>query len=182
MTQTSLPSRRSLGFCLGASSIQAAELLETPGKPVEVVRTQVQVHEGDPRRILESLLSEWDAQGADAVLFTGRKLRRRLSAESISEPEALEWGLSYLRAELGWTNPVTAVASLGAENFVVYRLDGADHVSTVETGSKCASGTGEFFLQQVGRMAVTPAQAVTQALGEEPYKVSGRCTVFCKSD
>jgi len=182
MTQTSPPSRRSLGFCLGASSIQAAELLEIPGRPVEVVRTQVLVHEGDPRRILEDLLSEWDAQGADAVLFTGRKLRRRLSAESISEPEALEWGLSYLRVELGWTDPVTAVASLGAENFVVYRMDGADHVSTVETGSKCASGTGEFFLQQVGRMAVSPAEAVVLAHDQDPYKVSGRCTVFCKSD
>ena len=149
---------------------------------MEVTRTRVVVHEGDPRQVLEGILSEWDAAGAAAVLFTGRKLRRRLSAESISEPEALEWGLSFLRAEQGWTNPVSAVASLGAENFVVYRLDGADHVSTVETGSKCASGTGEFFLQQVGRMAVTPAEAVAQALGEEPYKVSGRCTVFCKSD
>src|ERR1035437_4284692 len=94
MALTSPSSRRSLGFCLGASSIQAAELLEIPGKPVQVVRTKVVVHEGDPRQVLEGILSEWDAAGAAAVLFTGRKLRRRLSAESISEPEALEWGLS----------------------------------------------------------------------------------------
>jgi predicted CoA-substrate-specific enzyme activase len=149
---------------------------------VEVVRTCAVPHEGDARGALERLLADWDAGSAQAVLFTGRKLRRRISAESISEPEALEWGLSFLRAETGWTAPATAVASLGAENFVVYRLDGADHVGSVETGSKCASGTGEFFLQQVGRMAVSPREAVDLARDTEAYKVSGRCTVFCKSD
>jgi len=182
MTGPTPTSRRSLGLCLGASSIQAVELTERPGVAVEVTRSTVVHHESDPREAVRKILSDWDAPGADGILFTGRKLRRHLTAESISEPEALEWGLSFLRGELGWTKPVTAVASLGAENFVVYRLDGHDHVASVETGSKCASGTGEFFLQQVGRMAVTPKDAVDLARGAETYKVSGRCTVFCKSD
>ncbi|HQF54722.1 MAG TPA: acyl-CoA dehydratase activase [Fibrobacteria bacterium] len=182
MTGTPSNSRRSLGLCLGASSIQAVELTERPGAAVEVTRSTVVHHESDPREAVRKILSDWDAPTADGVLFTGRKLRRHLTAESISEPEALEWALSFLRGELGWTRPVTAVASLGAENFVVYRLDGHDHVASVETGSKCASGTGEFFLQQVGRMAVTPKDAVELARGAESYKVSGRCTVFCKSD
>ena len=182
MTGTPSNSRRSLGLCLGASSIQAVELTERPGAAVEVTRSTVVHHESDPREAVRKILSDWDAPGADGILFTGRKLRRHLTAESISEPEALEWALSFLRGELGWTKPLTAVASLGAENFVVYRLDGHDHVASVETGSKCASGTGEFFLQQVGRMAVSPKDAVELARGAESYKVSGRCTVFCKSD
>lgn len=175
-------SRRTLGFCLGASSIQAVELTEQPGRPVEVTRSTVVHHESDPREAVRTILAAWDAPTADGILFTGRKLRRHLTAPSISEPEALEWALSFLRAERGWATPATAVASLGAENFVVYRLDGHDHVASVETGSKCASGTGEFFLQQVGRMAVSAEEAVTLARGAESYKVSGRCTVFCKSD
>ena len=182
MNEPSPSSRRAIGICLGASSIQAVELLEADGAPAAVSRTSVVAHEGDARGALEKLLADWDAGSAASVLFTGRKLRRRISAESISEPEALEWGLSFLRAETGWTGEATAVASLGAENFVVYRMDGADHVSSVETGSKCASGTGEFFLQQIGRMAVSPREAVELAQGAEIYKVSGRCTVFCKSD
>ncbi|MBK9578261.1 MAG: activase [Fibrobacteres bacterium] len=182
MTGPSATSRRSIGVCLGASTLQACELLEQPGKGVQVHRTQVASHDGDPRLVLRNLLDSWNAVDADSILFTGRKLRRRLAADSIAEPEALEWALTFLRAELGYTAPITALASLGAENFVVYKLDGADHVSSVETGSKCASGTGEFFLQQVGRMAVAPEKAVELAKGEEPYKVSGRCSVFCKSD
>lgn len=182
MTGTSSNTRRSLGLCLGASSIQAVELTERPGAAVEVSRSTVVHHESDPREAVRKILSDWDAESAHGVLFTGRKLRRHLTAESISEPEALEWALSFLRGELGWSKPLSAVASLGAENFVVYRLDGHDHVASVETGSKCASGTGEFFLQQVGRMAVSPKDAVELARGAEIYKVSGRCTVFCKSD
>ncbi len=182
MNGTTPTSRRSLGLCLGASSIQAVELTEHPGVGVEVTRSTVVHHESDPREAVRKILGDWNAQGADGVLFTGRKLRRHLTAESISEPEALEWGMAFLRAEQGWTEPVTAVASLGAENFVVYRLDGHDHVASVETGSKCASGTGEFFLQQVGRMAVGAQEAVDLARGADSYKVSGRCTVFCKSD
>jgi predicted CoA-substrate-specific enzyme activase len=52
----------------------------------------------------------------------------------------------------------------------------------VETGNKCASGTGEFFLQQIRRMDISVDEAVKLAHGSEPFKVSGRCSVFCKSD
>ena len=44
------------------------------------------------------------------------------------------------------------------------------------------AGTGEFFLQQLRRMDVTLEEAARWAVEEEPYHVSGRCSVFCKSD
>ena len=42
--------------------------------------------------------------------------------------------------------------SLGGENFVVYTIDENGKIITSFSGNKCASGTGEFFKQQLGRM------------------------------
>ena len=48
-----------------------------------------------------------------------------------------------------------------------------------------ASGPGgetEFFLQQLRRMDVSLDEAAQWASIEQPHHVSGRCSVFCKSD
>ena len=65
---------------------------------------------------------------------------------------------------------------------MAYMLDRSGRIANVVTGNKCASGTGEFFLQQLRRMNVTLGEAARWAAVEEPYHLSGRCSVFCKSD
>ena len=45
-----------------------------------------------------------------------------------------------------------AIAGLGGETFIVYNLDGTGKIAGVNTKNQCASGTGEFFLQQIKRM------------------------------
>ncbi len=65
---------------------------------------------------------------------------------------------------------------------MVYILNRRGRIAAVQTGNKCASGTGEFFLQQLRRMNVTLEEAAAFVAAEEPYPVSGRCSVFCKSD
>jgi len=72
--------------------------------------------------------------------------------------------------------------SLGSESFILYQLDEAGAIVGVRAGNKCASGTGEFFLQQIRRMDIGVHEASRVAAGVEPYAVSGRCSVFCKSD
>ncbi len=52
----------------------------------------------------------------------------------------------------------------------------------MSSGNKCASGSGEFFPQQVKRMSLDAEKAVEMAEQGEPYTLSGRCSVFCKSD
>jgi predicted CoA-substrate-specific enzyme activase len=171
---------RSLGICLGASSIQVVELLADAGC-LRVGRTIVRSHESDPRRAFLDVLETIDGQGHAYGLVTGRKFRAAVNVPSITEPEAVENALAFLSQVEGEAN-CSAVVSLGAESFVSYTIDSGGHVSSVETGNKCASGTGEFFLQQIGRMGLSLADAVRQADGAEPYRVSGRCSVFCKSD
>ena len=65
---------------------------------------------------------------------------------------------------------------------MVYVLNRLGQISNVLTGNKCASGTGEFFLQQLRRMNVSLEEAAQWAASTEPHHVSGRCSVFCKSD
>ena len=171
--------KRSLGICLGASSVQAVQLA-LEGDTLRVERTVTRNHESDPRRVFLEVLDELDGQDSHYGMLTGRKFKSVVNARSVTEPEAVESALECLRRD----NPTTysAVVSLGAESFVAYLLNDEGHVGTVETGNKCASGTGEFFLQQIRRMGLSIDDAVGAAHGAEPYRVSGRCSVFCKSD
>ncbi|MBN1577780.1 MAG: hypothetical protein JW913_14565 [Chitinispirillaceae bacterium] len=172
---------RSLGICLGASNIKTVELVEREGV-ISVGRKLVRNHESNPRAVVGDLLKECAIETYDHVALTGRKFREVIRGFSITEPEAIEAALDYLHAEDPSHGGYTAVASLGAESFIVYLLTPDGLIGSVETGNKCASGTGEFFLQQLRRMNITAQEAVAKAGGGDGYRVSGRCSVFCKSD
>ena len=113
------------------------------------------------------------------VVVTGRKFRKLVKFTNISEPEATEYAFTFLNKE---NENYTAVASLGGETFMVYTIDDEGKISDVITKNQCASGTGEFFLQQIKRMNLGIEEVVDIAKDVEPFKVSGRCSVFCKSD
>ena len=172
---------RSLGICLGASTIKAVELI-ADGDRFRIGEVRRRGHESNPRKVFGELLEELGAGSYDHIALTGRKFRSMVAVESITEPEAVEYALEFSRLRGDIQGEYTALASLGAENFVVYALDRQGHIETVHTGNKCASGTGEFFLQQVRRMDIGPEKAVELAQGSQRYRVSGRCSVFCKSD
>ncbi len=65
---------------------------------------------------------------------------------------------------------------------MVYILGRDGRICSVRTGNKCASGTGEFYVQQLRRIGLTLEDAVRFSRDDKPYLVSGRCSVFCKSD
>ena len=102
-----------------------------------------------------------------------------INLSSISEPESVEYAYGYVKPQ-GISCP--AIVSAGGETFMIYVLDGSGRISNVLTGNKCASGTGEFFLQQIRRMNVSLDEAAQWAVEATPHHVSGRCSVFCKSD
>jgi predicted CoA-substrate-specific enzyme activase len=174
--------RRGYGVCIGASTISAVEVAREPGsagRQIRVVGVVRKEHEGNLRGAFGEVIAELGVDGGP-ILATGRAFRHSVAIPSISEPEAVEHALGYLRDANGRT--YDAVVSAGGETFVVYALDRAQKVSGIATGNKCASGTGEFFLQQIRRMDLGVEQAVERALSGNPYQVSGRCSVFCKSD
>lgn len=171
---------KSIGICLGASNIKVAIVEKIEGR-VTVTTSKIVHHNSNPRVSLELLMDELQIADYRYGTITGRKFRDSINLPSITEPEAVENALEYLR-QSGDTVPYSAIASLGAENFIVYLLDKNGSITSIEAGNKCASGTGEFFLQQIRRMDTEIGDAVNLAYESDLYKVSGRCSVFCKSD
>jgi len=172
----------SLGICLGASTVSIVEISTDENnsrrRPV-IENVQVQAHEGNPKRVLREKLQGMDMQKFDSCAVTGRRFRKFLNLSSISEPEAVEFAYEFVNTEGKGYN---AIVSAGGETFMVYVLDRDGKITTVHTGSKCASGTGEFFLQQIRRMGLTMEEAMESARSGTPHRLSSRCTVFCKSD
>jgi activator of 2-hydroxyglutaryl-CoA dehydratase len=170
---------KALGICVGASTISAAGLERDDRGAISLIEARAEAHHGNPRRILLEMLDGVGAARYDRVSVTGRRFRRFLNLSSIPEPEAVEHALAHLN---GRGENLEAVVSAGGETFLVYTLGKDGRISTVHTGNKCASGTGEFFLQQVKRLGMGVDEATGLARSESPHRVSGRCSVFCKSD
>jgi predicted CoA-substrate-specific enzyme activase len=183
-------SGRRHGICLGASSLSLVQLglqKGTAGDPSVLITDQRSIpHEGNPKKALKRLLAPYALTPQDRIAVTGRKFRRLLTLSSISEPEAVELAYGHLRGagnnSADTIPPCRAIVSLGGETLMVYVLDNQGRIQDIRTGNKCASGTGEFFLQQLRRMDVSLDQAARWAVDTQPYSVSGRCSVFCKSD
>ena len=177
---------KTLGLCLGASTISVVQVGtvrngengDTQVTP-KVLDHALYPHEGNLRQTLISALERLDLNAYDRIVATGRRFRKFVNLSSIPEPEAVEYAYRFVKPQ-GLSCP--AVVSAGGETFMVYVLNRMGQISNVLTGNKCASGTGEFFLQQLRRMDVSLADAARWAAVEEPHRVSGRCSVFCKSD
>lgn len=169
---------RSSGLCLGAATLGLVTV-EKNGDNISIAEALTKPHEGNPRELLLQLLSQEEEM---RLCATGRKFRYLLDLPSIAEPEAVELACQHVLGKIPADGPVDGVVSAGSETFILYELDEKGQVGSVHTGNKCASGSGEFFLQQIKRMGLTPAEALEASVGEEPYPVAGRCSVFCKSD
>ena len=173
---------KSLGICIGASTISLVQLTAAGGGPEarpRVTNHALYPHDGDPRRTLSKALSGLNLDDVDRIAATGRRFRQYVNLSQISETEAVEHAYRFVKPD-GVDCP--AIVSAGGETFMAYTLDGNGQVSNVVTGNKCASGTGEFFLQQLRRMDVDIRRVSELAEGATPYRLSGRCSVFCKSD
>jgi len=169
---------KSLGICLGASTVSTVEVVKEKDD-VKINDVFLKAHEGNPKKVLADRLEQLNDKEYDSIALTGRKFRQFVNIKSISEPEAVEFALDFVNKD---KKGFDAVISTGGETFMVYVLGKDGRIATVKTGNKCASGTGEFFLQQIRRMNIDVNEAVNLGQKGSPHKISGRCSVFCKSD
>jgi hypothetical protein len=87
-------SMNAYGISLGASTISAVEVSRDESR-INVNRTLVRAHEGNPRAVLVQVLDELDC-GDAPILVTGRKFRHFTSLPSVTEPEATESALRFI--------------------------------------------------------------------------------------
>ncbi len=170
MTVQEKNGKRSLGICLGASTLSVVEKVNGHLKGTRLP------HGGSVGQTVRKVVGDlYPVQ----VGITGRKFRDLISAQTLSEPEAVEFAFAHIRDRYP---DVDSILSAGSESIILYTLDKKGRVKSVQTGNKCASGTGEFFLQQIKRMDLDLIDAIELADISEPYEIAHRCSVFSKSD
>ncbi|MFZ0863523.1 MAG: acyl-CoA dehydratase activase [Candidatus Sulfotelmatobacter sp.] len=140
---------------------------------VKVVRADaknaiVMAHQGRPLEILEELLAMPEFAAAEYFGVSGHR-------GQISEFAAIQRALRDVGGEFD------AVVSLGGESFLVYMLaDG--RITNVLSHNKCAAGSGEFFVQLLGRMGLDMDEAIRLSFTGKVVPLASRCSVHCKSD
>lgn len=180
----------SVGICIGATTLSAVRLIRNDGDVTRTAGVFVRPHNGNPREVFLEAIRFLGVGAGDRVAVTGRKFRQILNLSTITEPEAVENALDLINSNHGGNCPgrgddgasLNAVVSAGGETFLVYVIGKNGRITSVRTGNKCASGTGDFYVQQLKRMEISLADASRFLRSEKPYRVSGRCSVFCKSD
>jgi len=162
---------QSLGINIGSSSLK---LVLVEGS--NVLWSASTPHEGDFPGAVKKLMGQLNAPAGIKVLVTGNEGRYLFNAPGTLEPLCVEAALraTGIRAD--------AVASMGGEDLVVYSLDGSGKIVNNFSGNKCASGTGEFLKQQLGRMDMSLADVDKVPDSARVLSLSTRCSVFMKSD
>ncbi len=161
----------SLGINIGASNIKVAML-----EGNSILWNAVEPHEGSFLETLKKVLSSHQIQAGVQTLATGTEGRHLLNINSVIEPLCIEEALRYSNDQ------VDALVSLGGEDLVVYTIDSNKKIITSFSGNKCASGTGEFFKQQLARMNMKLNDIHSIPADSCVLKLSSRCSVFMKSD
>jgi predicted CoA-substrate-specific enzyme activase len=171
-SQAALPVFTGVGIDVGSVSVKVCGLADG------TAHSAIICHEGDIEAAIDRAFAELrlDTPAAPPAVVTGGAGRHRLDVTGVLASSALESALGALALR------PRAVVSLGGEDLVVYLLDGLGRVQTTIAGNKCASGTGEFFRQQLGRMDLRIEDLDEATDGARVLKLSARCSVFMKSD
>lgn len=161
----------SLGINIGSSSLK---MVLADGD--NVVWSASTPHEGDFHEAVRKLMGMREIPLGTKVLVTGNEGRYLFNAAGTLEPLCVEAALhaSGIKAD--------AVASMGGEDLVVYSLDSSGKIVNNFSGNKCASGTGEFLKQQLGRMDMKLEDIAVVPDDARVLSLSTRCSVFMKSD
>lgn len=161
-----------VGINIGSSSIKLVML----DGDKNIVRHSVIEHEGHFLDTLRNVIADMSITRGVKALVTGTEGRFLLNVNNVIESVCVEETLSEFNYD------VDAVVSLGGEIFVVYTIDSDGRIITSFSGNKCASGTGEFFKQQLGRMDMKLEDVESVPENSRVYPLSSRCSVFMKSD
>lgn len=151
-----------VGINIGALTVKVAAIRG------DARNATVVAHQGRPLEVLTEVLARPDFADAEYFGVSGQ-------LGHVPEVAAIQRALREVEGTFD------AVASLGGESFLVYLLvDG--RLTNVLSHNKCAAGSGEFFVQQIGRMGLGMEEAVRRSFDGKVVPLASRCSVHCKSD
>jgi predicted CoA-substrate-specific enzyme activase len=158
------------GWNIGAVSVKRVRL--QVDNPVQV---NMHRHGGQPERAVGEMLQEGGDRIPNGVVVTGPQASTLFTLPYLPESICIEAALRYLQLK------PDLVLSLGGETFVVYCLAGGV-VRKMYSSNRCAAGSGEFLVQQFGRMNLDLEAGIQAAKEGRRVKMASRCSVHCKSD
>lgn len=164
-----------IGIDIGSTSVKIVKYAPSTLS----FQVEVMPHEGNVPDTVKALLERLELTDAGAppvALVTGTEGRFRLRLPNVIAPMAIEKSLEVLEEK------ANVLVCMGGEDLVVYSLDASSRIISTYSGNKCASGTGEFFRQQLGRMDMALDDIEEASKGATVQKLSSRCSVFMKSD
>ncbi|HOJ98988.1 MAG TPA: acyl-CoA dehydratase activase [Termitinemataceae bacterium] len=162
---------RSLGINIGSTSLKMVL-----SEHQQVLWQESIPHEGDFYAVVRRLCADGHIEPGTPALVTGNEGRFMFNVAGTLEPLCVEAALKALNLK------PRAVVSMGGEDLVVYSLDENGKIINNFSGSKCASGTGEFLKQQLARMNMTLQDVNAVPDTAQVLTLSSRCSVFMKSD
>lgn len=169
MDRSSVQSRFFEGWNIGAVSVKRVRLHDDGSVAADVCR-----HHGDPAISIRTLLEQEDLTPLGAMV-TGTQSASILALPYLPESVCIEAALGHLNLR------PDIVLSMGGESFVAYCIaEGA--VRRMVSGNRCAAGSGEFLVQQLGRMDMDLSAGMAAACQGHRVALASRCSVHCKSD
>ncbi|NTW68046.1 MAG: activase, partial [Nitrospirae bacterium] len=162
---------KTLGIDIGSTTLKVCLVSQDNG-----IEHAILPHEGDLSGTLTRLMDRVGAVRPLCGIVTGTEGRHRVELPEVIAAVAIESGLDAVNLK------PRAVVSMGGEDLVVYVLNDRGRIVNTYSGNKCASGTGEFFLQQLGRMNLRIEDINDFCDGARAHRISARCSVFMKSD
>ena len=166
----------SLGINVGSSSLKIVMLERDAEGVAKVSWSSVLPHEGDFPGAVSRALAGREVPSGTASLVTGNEGRGLFALNNTIEPLCIEAALRAIGEK------VDAVVTMGGEDLIVYTVDSSCAIVNNFSGNKCASGTGEFFKQQLARMDMRLDDAAKVGADAKVMPLSTRCSVFMKSD
>ncbi len=162
---------KTLGIDIGSTTLKLCIVSQDNG-----IEHAILPHEGDLPGTLTRLMDRVGAVRPLRGIVTGTEGRHRVALPEVIAAVAIESGLDAVNLK------ARAVVSMGGEDLVVYVLNDRGRIVNTYSGNKCASGTGEFFRQQLGRMNLRIEDINDVCDGARAHRISARCSVFMKSD
>ncbi len=172
----------SLGIDIGYSSIKIALVKGNN----DVVFQKYQMHKGDVRlslkSILEEVLQHYDSGDISYGAVTGsgiRFLTRNGAVEPVNEIAAIVEGSLALNGNI---RSIIDIGGQSAKYITDFSGDSRSRIK-MSMNTSCSAGTGSFLEEQVSRLNLTLDDYSTYIKQARSIpRIAGRCSVFAKTD
>jgi len=176
MADVSVSLKSILGIDIGSVSIYIVQL-DAEGK---ILRRFNQFHKGNIREAFSEAEKIFDLSQIESIsctsssIFLNKKLIRYYNAQ-----------VAIMAAARQFCSDAVSVLHIGAEKFMLIRLDSNGNYQSAKVNSSCAAGTGSFLDQQAVRLNLSGIEELCDKASkntEEIPSIASRCAVFAKTD